>query len=163
MIRVSLNTYITPRSSRTLIVRPPRGRPLLGRCCGQVGLESEEGKLADRCREPVAALGVEPGKELVEAEEETEPRDSLPTPDLPSQSVVDDHNIDHCPYRSWCRQCVEGRGREMARRSVDRDYRKVSAVASDYLFGTREGVYTRDEFDEAANGDQWRRSCLCGV
>ena len=85
----------------------------------------------------------------------TEPRDSLPTHDLPSQSVVDDHNIDHCPYRSWCRHCVEGRGREMAHRSVDRDFRKVSTVALDYLVVTREGVYTRDEFDEAANGDRW--------
>ena len=127
----------------------------MGRCCGQVGLESEWGKLADRCREPVAALGMELWEELVEPEEETEPRDSLSTPDLPNQSVVDDHNIDHCPYCSWCRHCVEGRGHELAHRSVDWDSRKVSTVAFDYLFVIREGVYTREEFDEAANGDQW--------
>ena len=43
----------------------------------------------------------------------------------------------------------------MAHRSVDRDSRKVSTVAFDYLFVIRASVYTRDEFDEAANGDQW--------
>ena len=43
----------------------------------------------------------------------------------------------------------------MAHRSVDRDSRKVLTVAFDYLFVMREGGYTRDEFDEAANGDQW--------
>ena len=43
----------------------------------------------------------------------------------------------------------------MAHRSVDRDYRKVSAVVFDYVCVIREGVYTRDEFEEAANGDQW--------
>ena len=43
----------------------------------------------------------------------------------------------------------------MAHRSVDRDSRQVSIAASDFFFVTCEGDYTRDEFDEAANGDQW--------
>ena len=34
-------------------------------------------------------LPVADGDELVEAEEETEPRDSLPNPELPSQSEID--------------------------------------------------------------------------
>ena len=53
-------------------------------------------------------LPVADGDELIEAEEEIEPRDSLPNPELPSQSEIDDHNIDHCPYRAWCRFCAEG-------------------------------------------------------
>ena len=67
-------------------------------------------ELADRAVLPVAASGERPEEELIEAEEEAAPRDSLPTPELPSQSEIDDHNIDHCPYRSWCRHCVNSRG-----------------------------------------------------
>ena len=31
----------------------------------------------------------------------------------------------------------------------------MSTVTFDYFFVIRESVYTRDECDEAANGDQW--------
>ena len=85
---------------------------------------------------------MEPREELVEDQEETEPRDCVPTPDLPSQSVVDGHNFDHRPHLSLCRHCVEGRGCDMAHRSVDRDSRNVSTVVFDYLFVIREGFYT---------------------
>ena len=50
----------------------------------------------------------------------------------------------------------------MAHRSLDRDDRKVSTVAFDYMFVTRGDVYTRDEFDEAANGDQWLKILVAG-
>ena len=50
----------------------------------------------------------------------------------------------------------------MAHRSVDRDSRKVSTVAFDYLFVFREGVYTRDKFDGAANSDQWLKILVAG-
>ena len=92
------------------------------------------GELADRAVLPVAASGERAEEELVEAEEETAPRDSLPSPELPSQSEIDDHNVDHCPYRSWCRHCVEGRAREMAHKLQDQGTRKISTVLFDYLF-----------------------------
>ena len=92
---------------------------------------------------PIAAPGETPGEELVEAEEEIEPRDSLPNPELPSQSEIDDHNVDHCPYRSWCRHCVEGRARELAHKLQDQSSRKIAAVSFDYLFITRGNAFTR--------------------
>ena len=104
-------------------------------------------KLADRAVLPVAASGEKPEEELIEAEEEVAPRDSLPSPELPSQSEIDDHNVDHCPYRSWCRHCVEGRAREMAHRLQDQSSRKISTVSSDYLFITRRSVFTREEWE----------------
>ena len=74
-------------------------------------LGSVDKEFVDRSVLPIADGGEQPiGDELIEAEEETEPRNSLPNPELPSQSEIDDHNIDHCPYRSWCPHCVEGRG-----------------------------------------------------
>ena len=34
-------------------------------------------------------------------------------PSRPSQADVDTHNLTHQPYRSWCRHCVRGRGKEL--------------------------------------------------
>ena len=59
-------------------------------------------------------------EELVDAPEESAVQRFLPSPQLPSQSISDDHCITHIPYRSWCRECVEERGREMAHGCVDR-------------------------------------------
>ena len=67
-----------------------------------------------------AAEGVEETEGATEdaaelnAEEEAEERRILPTPTLPSQREIDEHWIDHYPYRNWCGKCVEGRGRETA-------------------------------------------------
>ena len=33
-------------------------------------------------------------------------------PKLPSEEEIKQHEITHLPYRSWCRHCVRGRGRE---------------------------------------------------
>ena len=46
--------------------------------------------------------------------EEATPIRAAPTPELPSQEEIDRHQIDHIPYRSWCRFCLEGHGREDA-------------------------------------------------
>ena len=43
--------------------------------------------------------------------EDVQPRKTMQTPVLPSQSDIDEHNIDHIPYRAWCDSCVCGRGR----------------------------------------------------
>ena len=34
-------------------------------------------------------------------------------PKLPSKEEVEEHELTHLPYRSWCRHCVRGRGKEM--------------------------------------------------
>ena len=69
-----------------------------------------------RCKGEVARdCGVygneDAGDEVVEAEEEAAPVSSLPSPDMPTQSELDDHDLTHYPHRSWCRHCVEGLGR----------------------------------------------------
>ena len=45
----------------------------------------------------------------------------LPAPHLPHPTEVEQHNVTHCPYRSWCRVCVEAAGREDAHRAGTRD------------------------------------------
>jgi hypothetical protein len=42
-------------------------------------------------------------------------------PKLPTQEEVDDHFLDHLPYRSWCAHCVRGKGKTMDHRICVRD------------------------------------------
>ena len=35
----------------------------------------------------------------------------LADPKLPTKKDVDEHELSHLPYRSWCRYCVEGKGK----------------------------------------------------
>ena len=42
-----------------------------------------------------------------EEEEDAAVVPSLPTPNMPTLSQVLEHNVTHCPYRVWCRHCVE--------------------------------------------------------
>ena len=46
----------------------------------------------------------------------------LPQPRLPSRQEVQEHELTHIPYRSWCAHCVRGGGRSDAhRRRVRQD------------------------------------------
>ena len=58
------------------------------------------------------ATGEVEGAEAEECEvEEAVPRKALPDPGQPTQSQLEDHRIDHYPFRSWCPECVAGRAR----------------------------------------------------
>ena len=49
-----------------------------------------------------------------EDEEESgeRPVKKMQSPLLPTPAEVGEHNLTHLPYRSWCRHCVRGRGKE---------------------------------------------------
>ena len=50
------------------------------------------------------------GDEISEGEvEEMAPKRVAPDPGMPSQAEVDEHEVDHTPYRQWCEECVAGR------------------------------------------------------
>ena len=44
--------------------------------------------------------------------EDINPTRIIRNPLNPSKEERERHNINHCPYRSWCDVCVEGRGKE---------------------------------------------------
>ena len=46
-----------------------------------------------------------------EVDEESNRPNVRTGPREPSQEEVDEHNVNHLPYRSWCRHCVRGRGK----------------------------------------------------
>lgn len=86
---------------------------------------------------PAPAIPPQDGEhEDPEMEEQCEPRKGLPDPGQPTQQQVDDHNLDHFPYRCWCRACVEGRGRGEPHRAGHGESQGVSMFAFDYLFIT---------------------------
>ena len=42
-------------------------------------------------------------------------------PKMPSKEEVEKHNMSHLPYRSWCRHCVRGKGKELAHKKANRE------------------------------------------
>lgn len=40
---------------------------------------------------------------------------------LPTEQEVEEHNLTHLPYRSWCAHCVRGRGEANPHRRIQRD------------------------------------------
>ena len=89
------------------------------------GMGERTGKLSE-------VLPVDASEEVVEAEEESQPVNPLPSPDMPTQSERDEHDISHYPYRCWCEHCVEGRGIEMGHRlGDDHNSRGVAVIGFD--------------------------------
>ena len=92
------------------------------------------------------------GDEL-QAEEETEVKHILPTPVLPSQKDIDEHWLNHLPYRPWCGTCVGGRGRERPHLRTG-EKRKIPTLAFDYCFLSKDGTFTREEWSKVPEGTE---------
>ena len=60
------------------------------------------------------------------------------SPVKPTMEEVQEHNISHLPYRSWCSHCVRGRGRTLAHRRIQESdevkARRRPVVAIDYFY-----------------------------
>ena len=78
--------------------------------------------------------------------EDIHPVKSLNTPDMPSRAAVEDHRVDHWPYRSWCDECNEGAGRERSHGAADPEHR-ASMIGMDYGYMTPKGPIV-DEGEE---------------
>ena len=77
-------------------------------------------------------------------DEDVAPARHAASPSQPSQEEVERHRVDHNPFRSWCKQCVEGRGLGSPHTAVA-EQSKVPVVGLDYFFVTAEGLKRRDE------------------
>ena len=88
----------------------------------------------DKAEEAAGDVG---GAEPEECEaEEAVPRRVLPDPGQPTQSQLEDHRVDHYPYRSWCPECVAGRATGEQHRAR-RGERAMPVFGFDYLFITK--------------------------
>ena len=70
----------------------------------------------------------------------------------PSATGIERHRVTHYPFRTWCKQCVMGRG-------VGRGHAKstgessVPIVGMDYFYITKEGVRRREELSKELGGE----------
>ena len=73
------------------------------------------------------------------------------SPHAPSRQEVIEHNITHCPFRSWCPECVMGKSKcdSHMKTSSDGD-RTVPLVAMDYAFMSDKTKSTETE-EESRN------------
>ena len=120
-----------------------------GRCCNRTGAGGV-GETISR-----ELLGNEDaGEEVVEAEEEAQPVNSLVSSYMPTQSERDVHDLTHATYRSWCEHCVQGRGVEMGHHlGDDHSERGVAVVGFDYMFLTQKNLCSRTEWDSCVEKD----------
>ena len=94
---------------------------------------------------PVEAQGA--GESETDSQhEEAMPKVVARDPGDPTQAEIDEHNVDHLPYRSWCECCVMGRGTGEQHRGGSES--RVPVIAFDYLFVSQAKVVTRGEIDE---------------
>ena len=57
----------------------------------------------------------------------------LPSPMLPTQKIIDLHNISHFPYASWCSACVRGRGARYAHKMIKEWNAGITVICCDYM------------------------------
>ena len=78
----------------------------------------------------------------------------LPQPRLPSRREVQEHELTHFPYCSWCVHCVRGAGRSdahrrRARQDEEEREQHMTTWSIDYVFMIDNGdLRTREEMDE---------------
>ena len=58
----------------------------------------------------------------------------MPDPKVPTLAEVEEHNMTHLPYRSWCTHCVRGRGESHPHRRIGEEDRSIPELHMDYCF-----------------------------
>ena len=110
-------------------------------------VSEDEGNSDDLFGEARLGEGIGEVEDFDEApEEDAEPKEILPDPGQPTQADIDEHNVDHYPFRSWCEACIKGRGTGEAHKSGGES--TIPVIAFDHLFITKEQVWRREELDE---------------
>ena len=89
----------------------------------------------------------------------------VPQPGLPSRQEVQEHELTHIPYRSWCVQCVRGAGRSDAHRKRTRQdeeerEQQMTTWSIDYTFMTDTGDLCTIEEMERVGWDKARGTVL---
>ena len=52
----------------------------------------------------------------------------------PSKEEVEEHELTHMPYRSWCAHCIRGKAEAGPHRAEEHDDEEVPLVSMDYTF-----------------------------
>ena len=81
------------------------------------------------------------------ADEECEPKRIAPDPGMPTQAEIDEHNVDHLPYRSWCACCVRAKATGEPHRKIHVES-TIPIIAFDYMFALQGRVALRQDTTE---------------
>ena len=101
--------------------------------------------------EDVAAAAPD-AEEVIHAEEAETQAPRVPrAPRTPSQQEIDDHEVAHCPFRSWCEHCVRGQAKDDPHRTVASEYADSSVVrvSMDYCFFTEGAKATETDHENS--------------
>ena len=82
-----------------------------------------------------------------EVEQETAKITIAPAPTKPSPTQAGEHRITHCPYRSWCDECAEGRGLGEQRGRHAGRHHGVPRLGIDYWYITKNNIRKRKELE----------------
>ena len=110
--------------------------------------------------------GKEDGGEQAEGQEEGQAARPLPQPRMPSRKLVEEHELTHIPYRSWCVHCRRARGIAAPHRSSEEETKEgkegaISSWSMDYTFLTEDfELLTRTKAEEYAYKDNVKDTVL---
>ena len=65
---------------------------------------------------------------------------ALPAPPKPTRQMIEDHEVSHLPFRSWCTSCVRGRAKSMPHFKVEKGDEVYSTYSADYGFPSMPGT-----------------------
>ena len=71
-----------------------------------------------------------------------------PDPFMPSPAEVEEHRVTHWPYRSWCRECVEGKALGEHRSHRREHGSRIAVVGIDYFYMTSRGIMARKDLQD---------------
>ena len=66
-------------------------------------------------------------------EEARKPRVSR-DPGAPTEEQIEDHNVIHLPFRSWCPACVSGKAKDRMHCRIKNEVQEVPIIVFDYCF-----------------------------
>ena len=98
------------------------------------------------------AAGDPGAEEVIHAEEAETQAPRVPrAPRTPSQQEIDDHEVTHCPFRSWCEHCVRGQAKDDPHCAVSAEYADSSVVrvSMDYCFFTEDAKATETDHEDS--------------
>ena len=98
-------------------------------------------------------------KEVVEREvgEEAVRAKARKTEPVPSQREVEEHNLDHGVFRSWCPHCVKGRAESYGHVKKVQNEGDVPTIGIDYMYMHSEQEMWQDKMRRLeAHGEEFR-------
>ena len=67
-------------------------------------------------------------------EDEARISKGIRAPETPTQEEVAEHNRTHLPYRSWCKACVFGQGKNPSHASREKNISGIRSISWDYMY-----------------------------